>query len=114
MVNQLSERTPGTQLIVFLQQKVGIKEGIRVATFLVQWGAVARALKHAPTKEEYCVHWKESQATYYRELNRLKKVWPDEVSPQRKWEWVEANVKLPRGKLDEGAVLALLLAPSRP
>jgi hypothetical protein len=98
---------------VFLVAKVGMKDAIRVATFIVQWGAVARALKHGPTKEEYMVHWSESQATYYRELKRLRKVWPDDVTPQRRWEWVEANVKLPRRRLDDSAVLALLLAPAR-
>jgi hypothetical protein len=105
--------TPGRQLIVFLVGKVGMKDAIRVATFLVQWGAVARALGHAPTKEEYTVHWRESQATYYRDLARLKKVWPEETSPQRKWQWIEDNVKMPR-RLDDKAVLTLLQAPVRP
>jgi hypothetical protein len=113
MPKTMAERSPSSQLIVFLVGKVGMKDAIRVATFLVQWGQVARALKHAPTKEEYMVHWKESQATYYRELKRFRKVWPDDVTPQRRWQWVEANVKLPRGRLDDRAVLALLVAPAR-
>jgi hypothetical protein len=91
-----------------------MKDAIKVATFIVQWGVVERALKHRPSKEEFVVYWKESQATYYRDLGRFRKVWPDDVDPHARWQWVEANVKLPRGELEDGAVLALLLAPVRP
>jgi hypothetical protein len=105
--------TPRRQLMVFLWKKVGPVDAIRVATFLIQWGTVARALGRAPTKEEYCVHWKESQATYYRDLGRLKKVWPGEASPQAKWQWVERNVELPSA-LGDKAVQALLFTEKRP
>jgi hypothetical protein len=109
------EMKPGTHLIVYLVGQLGLKDAIKVASFIVAWGAVARSLGRQPTKEEYTVHWKESQATYYRELARFKKVWPEDVDPDRVWNWVESNVAIPVGKnLDDRAVLALLLAPARP
>lgn len=109
----MSELGPAKQLMTFLVAKVGLRDAVKIATFLVQWGAVDRALRHAPSPEEYCVHWKVSAATYYRELARFRKVWPDEASPQKKWQWVESKVKLPR-KLDDNAVVLLLQSPLRP
>jgi len=105
----LGERPPGTQLVVFLVGKVGMKKAIKVATFLVQWGIVARRKGREPTVAEYQVYWSESQATYYRDLARFRKVWPDDKSPQRRWNWVEANCKLPM-KLDPEKTVARLLA----
>jgi len=104
---------PGKQLMAFLASKVGMRRGVQVASFILAWGAVARALGHEPTKEEYTVHWRCSQATYYRELAVLKKVWPEDKSPQRRWEWVEANVKLPRKLDSDQAVVALMNASYR-
>jgi hypothetical protein len=111
MPKNLRERQPGTQLIVFLAAKVGIKDAIKVATFLVQWGMVARRTGREPTIAEYMVHWSESQATYYRDLARFRKVWPDEKNPQRKWEWIEANCRLPVKMDPEKAAAWLLVGP---
>jgi hypothetical protein len=110
MVKQVA---PGRQLVAFLVGKVGLRDAVKVATFLIQWGTVARKMGREPIKEEYCLFWRESMATYYRDLKRMRKVWPDERTPQAKWEWVEANVKLPRNLRDDRAVLALLQSPLR-
>jgi hypothetical protein len=103
-----NERKPGTQLIVFLTAKVGVKDAVKVATFLVQWGIVARRKGREPTIGDYLSYWSESPATYYRDLARFRKVWPDDKSPQRRWNWVEANCGLPM-KLASDKVGARLL-----
>lgn len=108
---RLEDRGAATQLIVFLVAKVGMRDAIKVATFLIQWGTVARSLGREPTRLEYCVFWKEDQSTYYRDLARLKAVWPEVKTPQVKWEWVEANVSIPAGADPDAAVLSLLLGP---
>ena len=106
---KLADRSPGIQLVVFLSTKVGVRNGVKVAAFLVQWGTVARRKGREPSIAEYMVHWKCSEATYYRELRLFKKVWPDEKSPQRKWNWIEANCPLPM-KMDPDRAAARLLA----
>jgi hypothetical protein len=103
------QQTPGTQLVVFLVSKVGMRDAIKVATFLVQWGTVARKLDREPTWPEFCAYWGESKSTYFRALRLHRKVWPDDRSPQRRWEWVEANVKIPKRASVEDAANVLLL-----
>jgi hypothetical protein len=85
-----------------------MRDAIKVATFIVQWGMVSRKVKREPTWPEFCAYWGESRATYFRALRLHRKVWPEDKNPQRVWNWVEANVNLPAGR-DE-AVNALLLA----
>ena len=104
---KLADRGSGTQLVIFLVSKVGMRDAIKVATFIVQWGTVARKLKREPTWPEYCSYWKESRATYFRSLKLHRRVWPDDKSPQRVWNWVEANVPV-GASVDEGAALVWL------
>ena len=111
MVKKLSEQSPGTQLIAFLVGKVGMKDAIRVGSFLLAWGAVAKSLGREPTIPEYQIYWKESQATYYRDLGRFRKVWPNEKNPQAKWEWIAENIPAAARADGDQAVLALLLGP---
>jgi len=96
------------QLVVFLVAKVGMKDAVKVASFLVAWGAVARRHPN-PTMGDYMRYWKVSEATYFRELRVFRKVWPDDVNPERRWLWIEANCALP-AKLDRERSAALLLA----
>jgi hypothetical protein len=109
MAKNLSDRGPGAQLVVFLVAKVGMRDAIKIATLLVQWGTVARRKGREPTIAEYMVYWGESQATYYRDFAKFRKVWPDDKSPQCRWNWVEANCKLPM-KMDVEKAAARLLA----
>ncbi len=111
MVKKLSEQSPGTQLIAFLVGKVGMKDAIRVGSFLLAWGAAAKSLGHEPTMNEYLVYWKESHATYYRDLKRFRNVWPGEKNPQAKWEWIAENIPAAARADGDQAVLALLLGP---
>ena len=111
MPKSLSERRPGTQLIVFLSAKVGMKNAIKVATFLVQWGTVVRRKGREPSIAEYMVHWGCSEATYYRDLRIFHKVWPDDRNPQRRWEWIESNCRLPVKMEPESAAARLLGGP---
>lgn len=108
MPKSLGERGSGAQLIVFLSAKVGMKNAIKVATFLAQWGTVARRKGREPSIAEYMVHWGCSEATYYRDLRIFHKVWPDEKNPQLKWEWLEANCRLPM-RIDPQKAAARLL-----
>jgi hypothetical protein len=109
MAKKLSDRSPGVQLIVFLVAKLGMADAIRVATFVVQWGTVARKLHKEPTWPEYCAYWRESRATYYRDLKLFRRAWPMDKSPHRVWQWVEANVpKVAEGESPEDAVAVLL------
>lgn len=109
MAKKLEDRSPGTQLVVFLVAKVGMRDAVKVATFIVQWGTVARKLKREPTWPEYCAYWKESRATYFRAIKLHRTVWPDDKTPQRRWTWVEANV--PKGaSVEDGANALLLMA----
>jgi len=89
MVKKLENRTAGTQLIVFLVSKVGVRDALKVCTFIVQWGTVARKLHREPTWPEYCAYWKESRATWFRALAVYRKVWPNDKNPQRVWRWCE-------------------------
>ncbi len=109
MPKRLSDRPPGNQLVVFLTAKVGMKDAVRIATFLVQWGIVARRKGREPLPADYMSYWAESPATYYRELARFRKVWPGEKSPQAKWLWIEKNCGLPM-KIDPDKATARLLA----
>lgn len=86
---KFEELKPNTQLVVFLVSKVGMRDAVKVATFIVQWGTVARKLKREPTWPEYCAYWGISQATYFRALKMHRRVWPKDKNPQRVWSWVE-------------------------
>src|SRR5665213_3898656 len=92
MAKNLGDRSPGVQLVIFLVAKVGMRDAVKVATFTVQWGTVARKLHREPTWPEYCAYWKESRATYFRAIRLHRRVWPDDKSPQRVWNWVESQV----------------------
>ena len=99
---------PTTELVVFMVHKVGMRDAVKVGTFIVAWGTVARKLKREPTWPEYCAYWKQSRASYYRERLLLRKVWPKDENPQRVWEWVESQI--PVGASKEDAVAALFLS----
>src|SRR5665213_2783852 len=79
-------------LVKFLVTKVGMKEAVMVGAFIAQWGMVARELGHEPTHDEYIAYWTESRATYFRDLKRLRRVWPGDKNPQRVWSWIEDQV----------------------
>ena len=93
-------------MVKFLVSKVGMKEAIMVGAFIAQWGMVARELDREPTYQEYVAYWGESNATYYRDLQRLRKVWPGDKNPHRVWSWIEEQV--PVGSQDEWNVAVLL------
>jgi hypothetical protein len=95
MRKKFEDLGPNKQLVVFLVSRVGMRDAIKVMTFIVQWGTVARKLKREPTWPEYCAYWGESRATYFRALRVHRTVWPDDKNPQRIWLWVED--KLPAG-----------------
>lgn len=95
-------------LVAFLVSKVGMKDALKVLTFIAQWGTVARKLGREPTWPEYCAYWKESRATYFRALQVYRRVWPKDKNPQRVWLWVESQV--PAGVPVDRAVNALGLA----
>jgi hypothetical protein len=92
MAKKLRDRSGATQLVVFLVSKVGMQDAVKVATFIVQWGVVARKFKREPTWPEYCAYWGESRATYFRALRLHRRVWPEDKNPQRVWNWVESQV----------------------
>jgi hypothetical protein len=94
MVKKFSDRKPGTQLVVFVVSKVGMRDAYKVLAFIVQWGMVARKLQREPTWPEYCAYWKESRATYFRAVQVYRRVWPGDKNPQRVWSWVEQRVPL--------------------
>ena len=109
MSRKVADRSPGTQLVVFLVSKVGLRDAVRVASLIARWGMVARSLGREPTAAEFCVYWSESPATYYRHWGLFRRVWPGDKSPQRVWEWVEENVPdVPRGESPESAVAVLM------
>ena len=109
MPKKAKEQSPSTQLIAFLVHKVGLRDSLKVATLLWQWGVVANELGREPSRIEYLAFWKEDQSTYYRNLNHLKRVWPTEVTPQVKWEWCRDNIPgVSKSESDEG-ILSLLL-----
>jgi hypothetical protein len=102
------QASPTTQLVIFMVHQVGMRDAVKVGTFIVAWGTVARKLKREPTWAEYCAYWKESRASYYRELRLLRKVWPEDKNPQRVWTWVEGQIPV-RSTVDD-AVSALFLS----
>jgi hypothetical protein len=108
MAKKLSDRSGSTQLVVFLVSKVGMRDAVKVGTFIVQWGTVSRKLKREPTWPEYCAYWGESRATYFRALKLHRRVWPEDKNPQRVWNWVESQI--PVGASKDDAMTALLLS----
>lgn len=108
MAKKADQYGPGTALVVFLVSKVGMRDAIKVATFIVQWGMVMRELGREPTWSEYCEYWGDSRATYHRALKLHRQVWPEDKTPGRVWLWLESAV--PKGSSEEEAVSAVLLA----
>ncbi len=103
---------PTTQLVVFMVHKVGMRDAVKVGSFIVAWGAVVRKLDREPTYQEYCDFWGSSRASYYRERLLLRKVWPKDENPQRVWQWVEDQIPVKATKQD--AVAALFLSGLQP
>ncbi len=101
-------RNPKGELVVFLVAKVGMRDAVKVATFIAQWGIVSRKLRREPTWPEYCVYWKESRATYFRALRMHRKVWPNDKNPQRVWDWVEAQVPRSESVPDLATAISLV------
>ena len=106
------KQRPTVQLVVFLVSVLGMRDAVHVATFIVQWGTVARKLKREPTWPEYCAYWKESRATYFRDMKLYRKVWPKDRNPQRVWEWVEGQIPVGATVDDAAAMLFASVAPS--
>lgn len=107
---------PTSQLIVFMVSKVGMRDAVKVGTLIVQWGVVARKLKREPSWPEYCAYWRESRATYMRELRLLRKVWPGDKNPQRVWSWVEGQVPMlsnvSRATVDDAVAQLFVTVPA--
>ena len=95
-------------LVVFVTQKVGMRDGVKVLTFVAQWGIVARKLRREPTWPEFCAYWKESRATYFRALRMHRRVWPEDKNPQRVWEWVESQVPRTEKATDLATAISLV------
>jgi hypothetical protein len=97
-------------LVVFVTQKVGMRDGVKVLTFVAQWGIVARKLRREPTWPEFCAYWKESRATYFRSMKLHRRVWPEDKTPQRVWNWVESQVPHSQSVDDLASAMALVRA----
>lgn len=63
--------------------KKGVIKGSRVLAFILCWGIAEEALGHPPTVEEYADWWKESRSTAFREQARFRECFPQETTPQR-------------------------------
>lgn len=58
-------------------ERAGAKNGLRVVTFLIAWGATRQTLEREPSVEEYAVDWNVSTATAYRELKLFRETFPE-------------------------------------
>ncbi|MFZ0250616.1 MAG: hypothetical protein WAL61_11785 [Acidimicrobiales bacterium] len=85
------------ELVAFMTGKAGVRKGFKVAEFVTLWGIVSDELGREPTRDEFIARWDESVPTWYRRMEHLHAVWPDDRSPERVWQWQ-------RGQLLERAV----------
>lgn len=83
------------ELVRFLTGSAGMRRAFRVLEFLMLWGILADELDREPTSGEFCERWDESPATYYRRLEGLRAVWPEDKNPQRLWEWRRTQLPAP-------------------
>jgi hypothetical protein len=75
-------------LIVFLVAKVGLRDAVKVATFTWAWGRCGEVEGRVPNFRQYSEFWNQSEAQTYKELAVFHKVWPEDRTPQRVWEWM--------------------------
>jgi hypothetical protein len=93
-------------LLQFLVSKVGLRKAIYVGALIVAWGRTSESLGHEPTVQEYTDFWGHSVAESYRQLVDFHRVWPDDKTPQRVWEWLSVQTPWPADK-DEAIATAL-------
>lgn len=86
------KRSGEVSLLVFMASRLGLRRAAMLGAFIGQWGVTASRLGREPTRLEYCDEWGYHQASYYRHLDLLKAIWPDDKSPQRVWLWCEAQL----------------------
>ena len=88
-VSPLSQFVMPPELVRYLTTKAGIRRAFMLLEFVVLWGQVVDSLGgERPTKEQFMAFWGESQATYYRRMDRWHQVWPDDSDPHRVWLWL--------------------------
>ena len=79
-------------LVVFLAAKVGIRDAVKVAAFVVAWGRCTDEMGREPNFREYSEHWGQSEAQTYKELRVFHAVWPKDRTPKRVWDWCRDQV----------------------
>ena len=99
------ERAP-LPMVVFLVEKVGLRDATKVAQLVVAWGRVAESLGRAPKVYEYGDFWKLSQATCTRQMRLFHQAYPDEKTPQRVWESVRKEVTTTHREMAVAEILA--------
>ncbi len=70
-------------LLEYAHRRVGLRNSMRVMTYMVSWQIAREDLGYEPTAEQYGQWWKESPATAYREQALFRQAFPNESNPAR-------------------------------
>jgi hypothetical protein len=57
--------------------RVGYREGRKVAQFIVEWEMAARSLGRNISADEFAAWWKDGRATAFRRLARFREAFPE-------------------------------------
>jgi hypothetical protein len=104
MVEKL-ERDP-LPMVVFLAEKVGLRDAHKVAGFIVSWGRASESMGRTPTVRGYSTAAEVSLPTTTRLMRLFHKAYPEEKNPQRVWESVRDEVNAVHREMAAAEVLA--------
>ena len=93
-------------MMVFLVEKVGLRDAPKVAQLVIGWGRAGEALGHVPKVYEYQAHSGLSRATCARQMHLFHQAYPDEKTPQRVWESVRKEVTAAHREMAAAELLA--------
>jgi hypothetical protein len=89
---------------------VGIRKGIKVASYAAEWALVANKLGRAPAAWEVGAEWGWSPAASYRRQAEWREAFPNVPTPEPCWRAAEERL----GKLEDlaGAVNVMTQMPA--
>jgi hypothetical protein len=74
------------RLTEYLLRRVGFRKAVQVMTFIAAWGIFIEMNGRPPVNvTEYSVWWNQSVPTGYREQERFRLAFPEEVDPTAMW-----------------------------
>lgn len=96
----------------YLFQKLGYRNGTKVAAFIVAWGIYADSLPvdDVWTIEGYARYWGESDSTAYRELRLFREAFAEDSYPFRVWALIRDDVDARKSRRSVAIAQALSIS----